>query len=160
MTPSRKEGEGKAMTSIQIFMAFLKKPLRLRVFARNLGSFPPPTTYTIRNMPNSRKRAFFKICPRKNARRSMLLLTTGHWPQTTYLTPTPQSVKRPHRKKVPAQKTHNSRENMPSPHPLARDADLNLEKYNPSRLEKIRFPRVFEVFSIQPSDYFPDGFAG
>jgi hypothetical protein len=38
---------------------------------------------------------------------------------------------------------------MPSPHPLARYADLNPEKYNPRHWEKIRFPRVFEVFPMQ-----------
>jgi hypothetical protein len=50
---------------------------------------------------------------------------------------------------------------MPSTHPLARDADLNPEKYNPARLGKIRFPEVFEVFSARLSELFPDGpFAG
>jgi hypothetical protein len=36
---------------------------------------------------------------------------------------------------------------VPSPHPLARDVGLNAEKFDASRLEKIRFPRVFAVFS-------------
>jgi hypothetical protein len=56
-----------------------------------------------------------------------------------------------HRKKLTAKKPCKTRENKASPHPLARDVDLNPEKYNLEREEKIHFPRVFEVFSEGPS---------
>jgi hypothetical protein len=36
---------------------------------------------------------------------------------------------------------------MPSPQPLARDADLNPEENSLRHQGKIHFPRVFEVFS-------------
>jgi hypothetical protein len=54
----------------------------------------------------------------------LLQLATGHRPPATAPPHPPSSDK------SPLTKTHNSRKNMPSPHPLARDADLIPEKYD------------------------------
>jgi hypothetical protein len=128
-------------------------------------------------MPNSKKRAFFEICPRKSPpllktqdlhpknveklksagqKISLSLpLISSPQPLSPYSSPTPQTVKRPHRKKVPSQKPHNHREIISSPHPLARHVDLNPEKFDSRLSEKIHFPRVFEVFSAKLSAFFP-----
>jgi hypothetical protein len=42
----------------------------------------------------------------------------------------PPSSKKPTSDITPLTKTPNSRKNMPSPHPFARDTDINPEKYD------------------------------
>jgi hypothetical protein len=106
------------MISIHLFQASTKKPLRL-------GSQPnpkfPTNSYPIRNIPNSKKRAFFEICPRKNPPTAPLFLTSHRPLATNHCSPHPPSSKTPTSGNIPPHKNPVTLEKTCHRHTLSQE---------------------------------------